>query len=310
MIPTTSGVRSPGGVGMNLNGDVFYTDNQGPWNGTCGLKHLIPGKFVGHPGGFKWYGLAKSVLGDAPQTPESGSRTMVEAKKIPELEPSAIWFPYTKMGKSAAGISCDSSKGKFGPFEGQLFVADQSASTVMRCYLEKVKGHYQGVCIPFLSGFKSGSLPVEMTPSGSLFVGGTNRGWGSVGKRPFAVERVDWTGKVPFEIHEMHAKNDGFEFTFTKPLDQASAANLGSYAVKTYTYIYQESYGSPEVDHTEPQITKVQVADDRRSVRVTIDSVQEGHVHEFKLDGIRGEDGNPLLHDLAYYTLNYIPDAE
>ncbi len=41
LIPTTSGVRSPGGVGFNAEGDVFYTDNQGPWNGACGLKHLV-----------------------------------------------------------------------------------------------------------------------------------------------------------------------------------------------------------------------------------------------------------------------------
>ena len=33
-IPTCSGIRSPGGIGMNAKGDVFYTDNQGPWNGT------------------------------------------------------------------------------------------------------------------------------------------------------------------------------------------------------------------------------------------------------------------------------------
>src|SRR5580704_8079929 len=54
-IPTTSGVRSPGGVGFNAEGDVFYTDNQGPWNGACGLKHLTVGGFVGHPDSFKWY---------------------------------------------------------------------------------------------------------------------------------------------------------------------------------------------------------------------------------------------------------------
>ncbi|MFO0842879.1 MAG: hypothetical protein U0797_10860 [Gemmataceae bacterium] len=54
-MPTTSGVRSPGGVGLNAAGDVFYTDNQGPWNGTCHLKHITPGGFVGHPAGFKWY---------------------------------------------------------------------------------------------------------------------------------------------------------------------------------------------------------------------------------------------------------------
>jgi glucose/arabinose dehydrogenase len=43
-IPTCSGIRSPGGIGMNTDGDMFYTDNQGPWNGTCELKQLIPGR--------------------------------------------------------------------------------------------------------------------------------------------------------------------------------------------------------------------------------------------------------------------------
>ncbi|RLS39058.1 MAG: hypothetical protein DWH81_09005, partial [Planctomycetota bacterium] len=46
LVPTTSGIRSPGGIGFGPNGDVFYTDNQGPWNGTCELKQLVPGKFV------------------------------------------------------------------------------------------------------------------------------------------------------------------------------------------------------------------------------------------------------------------------
>ena len=30
MIPTCSGIRSPGGIGFNAEGEVFYTDNQGP----------------------------------------------------------------------------------------------------------------------------------------------------------------------------------------------------------------------------------------------------------------------------------------
>ena len=44
--PTCSGIRSPGGMGINIDGEVFYTDNQGPWNGTCGLKHLVPGSLL------------------------------------------------------------------------------------------------------------------------------------------------------------------------------------------------------------------------------------------------------------------------
>lgn len=306
VIPTTSGVRSPGGIGMNDVGDVFYTDNQGPWNGACGLKHLIPGKFVGHPGGFEWYKNAPE-MGPKPTEPKSGSRWATELAKIPELVPPACWFPYPKMGQSASGIVCDKSGGKFGPFTGQLFVGDQSHSTVMRVALEKVNGHYQGACFPFRQGFASGTLSMKLDGEGSMFVGGTNRGWGSRGRDPFALERMTWTGKVPFEIHDMQAAPDGFTLNFTEAVDPATAGQVDSYKLQTYTYIYQSSYGSPEVDHTKPTIKSAAVSKDGRSVKLTIDGLVEGHVHELHSDGVRSKSGAPLLHADAYYTLNFIP---
>lgn len=308
-IPTTSGIRSPGGMGMNAAGDVFYTENQGPWNGACALKHLEPGKFVGHPAGLQWHSLPEvtASLGVKPTEPVSKSRMMVEAKKIPQLLPPAIYFPYPKMGQSASGIVCDTSGGKFGPFQNQLFVGDQSHSTVMRVVLEKVQGHYQGACIPFKSGFGSGNLGMLMTDAGSLFVGGTDRGWGARGGKPFALERLDWTGKVPFEVHEVRAKADGFEFTFTEPIDVATASDPKSYAVQTYTYIYQGDYGSPEVDQTKPTIDSIDVSADGKTVRLHINKLVEGHVHEMQLKGLKNAAGQHLLHSQVYYTLNYLP---
>lgn len=309
VVPTCSGIRSPGGMGMNLAGDVFYTDNQGPWNGTCGLKHLSPGKFVGHPGGFKWYDLpaVKAAMGNKPQEPESGSRFMTEAGKIPEYEPAAILFPYKKMGQSASGIDVDRSEGKFGPFAGQLFVGDQTQSTLMRCDLEQVDGHYQGACFPFMEGFGSGTLAVQLDSSGIGFVGGTNRGWGSTGNKPFAVERIRWTGKLPFEVKTMRATPTGFRLTFTKPVDPASVQAIENYELQTYTYIYQASYGSPEVDHTKPTIKQVQVSDDHLSAELLIDGLQVGHIHELISKGVKSAEGETLLHPEAYYTLNRIP---
>jgi glucose/arabinose dehydrogenase len=307
-VPTTSGIRSPGGIGANAAGDIFYTDNQGPWNGTCHLKQLIPGKFVGHPGGFKWYEQAKSYLGDAPREPESESRTLEQAALIPEFEVPVIMFPYDKMGKSASGVTCDTTGGKFGPFENQLFVSDQSASTVMRVYLEKVQGHYQGALFPFRKGFSSGNVATEITADGSMFVGGTNRGWGSVGPKPFALERLNWTGKVPFEMLAMRAIKDGFELEFTQPVAPDTASQTKAYELATYTYIYQSSYGSPEVDHTKPKILSATVSSDRRTVRLKVDGLQPGHVHELHVNGIQNEQGLGLLHPVAYYTLNYLAE--
>ncbi len=310
-VPTTSGVRSPGGVGFNADDEVFYTDNQGPWNGTCGLKHLTVGGFVGHPGGFKWYDAPEAkYLGAAPLVPKTKSRIMTEAKRIPQFTPTAILFPYGKMGQSAAGIECDLSAGKFGPFEKQLFVGDQTHSTIMRVSLEKVNGRYQGACYPFRQGFSCGIVPARFAPDGSLFVGGTSRGWGSRGGKPFALERLVWTGKVPFEIHEMKAEPDGFTLTFTKPVDPKTAGDVASYKVETYTYIYQADYGSPEVDRTMPSIDKITVAPDNKSVRIQLSKLEEGHIHQLAAPGVRSEEGSQLLHNIAYYTLNYIPERK
>lgn len=296
-------------MGMNAAGDMFYTDNQGPWNGTCSLRHLKPGSFQGHPGGNRWYELpeVQAVMGEKPAEPKSGSRFHLEADRIPEYLPPAVLFPYAKMGQSAAGIACDTTGGTFGPFANQMFVADQTHSTVMRVFLEKVEGEYQGVCFPFRTGFASGSVPVEFTPEGHLFVGGTNRGWGSRGPEPFAIERLDWTGKTPFEVLEMRAQPDGFELLFTEPVDAATASAIDSYTLSTYTYAFQAQYGGPMIDQTTPAITAADVSSDGLRVRLTVDGLQRGHIHELHLDGVRSHDGKPLLHPEAYYTLMRIP---
>lgn len=305
--PTCSGIRSPGGIGFNAAGDVFYTDNQGPWNGTCSLKHLRPGSFQGHPGGNRWYELTDAI-GARPLDPVDGSRFVVEADRIPEYEPPCVQFPYKKMGQSASGIACDTTDGAFGPFAGQMFVGDQTFSTVMRVSLEQVRGHYQGACYPFLEGFGSGTLAVEMAKDGTMFVGGTNRGWGSRGNKPYALERVRWTGETPFEVLEMSARPDGFELSFTQPVDPETAGRPESYQLPTYTYLFQAAYGSPEVDHVDCQIDRVEVSDDGLKVRLFVDQLHRGHVHELHMPGVTNAAGLPLLHDTAYYTLNYIPE--
>lgn len=307
VVPTCSGIRSPGGIGANAVGDLFYTDNQGPWNGACSLKWLRPGSFQGNPTGNKWYSATEGVIGPKPTDPQSGSRMMVEAKKIPQLEPPAVYFPYGKMGQSASGVACDRSGGEFGPFAGQMFVGDQTHSTVMRVFLEQVQGHYQGACFPFRGNFGSGSLSLEFAPDGSLFVGGTSRGWGSRGTQPYSLDRVIWTGRTPFEVQEMRAQRDGFVLNFTDQVDAATASDPNSYRLSTYTYIYQQQYGSPEVDPTTPAITKIEASPDGRSVRLFVETIQEGHVHELHLDGVRSAGGLPVLHPVAYYTLNYLP---
>jgi len=312
MIPTASGIRSPGGIGLNAKGEAFYCDNQGPWNGTSSLKHLTPGSFQGHPGGFNWFDLdgVKDAIGPTHEKPKDGSRFHEEMDRLPYYRPPAILLPHGIVGNSASGIAPDTSNGEFGPFEEQLFVADQTHSVVNRCFLEKVNGYYQGACFPFVKGFGSGNVPIVQAPDGSLFSGGTDRGWGARGGKRYALDRVVWTGKTPFEILEMRILTDGFELEFTKPVDKNSAESLDSYSMKTYTYIFQGKYGSPRVDDSTPTIQNAKLAKDGKTVRLFIDGMKRGHVHELNSEGVRSKkEGHPLLHDMAYYTVWHFPKS-
>ena len=143
-IPVSSGLRSPNGLCMTPDGDLFITDNQGEWVGTSPLHHVSPGAFHGHPASLKWDANFK---GDASKAEE-----LAKIRKLP-----AIQFPYGTMGQSLAEPVVDTTGGKFGPFAGQMFVADESKCIVVRVALEKVDGEWQGACLPFRSGFQGGN---------------------------------------------------------------------------------------------------------------------------------------------------------
>jgi hypothetical protein len=151
-------------------------------------------------------------------------------------------------------------------------------------------------------------VPVVQSPKdGSMLVGGTNRGWGSIGPKPFALERLSWTGKTPFELYDMKVAPDGFTLRFTEPVDPKTAGEAGSYRMSTFTYIYQAEYGSPEVDQTMPTIRSATVAADGKSVKLVVDGLKIGSIHALHLDGVKSPAGAGLLHPVAYYTLWSLP---
>jgi hypothetical protein len=308
-LPVCSGLRSPGGVGANKEGVMFAIESQGPWNGSCSLKHLKQGGFLGHPASYNWYEFAEGI--PKPELePESKSRLAIEKKRVKELVPSAVLFPYIKMGRSISGFQLNQTKGKFGPFENQLFLGDYTLSIIMRATTEQINGVWQGACYPFREGLSTGVMNVEFTPKGQLMAGGfrTNAQWPVRGLEPYALQRLQWTGKVPFEMQVINIRPEGFRITFTEAVDPAVASKPETYVFSTYTHIFAAGYGSPEVDHTTPSVTKADVAADGMSLLLHLDAFQEGHIHDFDLAAMRSAAGKPLLHAKAYYTVNEIPE--
>ncbi|MDP1799252.1 MAG: ThuA domain-containing protein [Planctomycetaceae bacterium] len=303
-----SGLRSPGGIGHDEHGALFYIESQGPWNCSCSLKAVSPNSFHGHPASFHWYPQSPE-LGPVPEQPKSGTRISTEKDRVKPLVPYAVVFPYIRMGRSITAFNVDRTQGKFGPFENQLFLGDYTQSILMRATTEQINGVWQGACYPFREGLSTGILNVEFTPGGNLLCGGTNRGWPVRGIKPYALERLEWSGKMPFEINRVTIEPDGFKVTFTKPVEPLTGRSPESYAISAFTHPYHQGYGGPEIEHHQPGVTAVALADDGLSAKISVEKLQRGFVYELDLPRLRSRDNEALLHRHAFYTVNEIPSV-
>jgi cytochrome c551/c552 len=333
MEPWATGMRSPAGPSM-IDGELFYTDNQGEYMGSGGIWHVTKGAFTGHPAGLRWTGMPNSPVKltadqffakvDPRQKKDEQGRyikpenvvdekfiSMYEMKKpFPALRTPAVWLPHGILGISNSEI-VKIPEGTFGPFAGQLLVGDQGMSMISRVFMEKVKGEYQGAAFGFRSGFQSGVLRLAWAPDGSLFVGETNRGWGSAGEASEGLQRLVYNNDTPFEMLAVRAMPDGFEVEFTKPVDRKSAENLASYSVQSYIYKYHPVYGSPPVNTEAHKIRGVKVSEDGMKARIVVDNLRPYYIHTINLHGVREKENSySLIHPTAYYTLNNIPDGQ
>ena len=335
MQPWATGMRSPCGLGI-YDGELFYTDNQGEWMGSGGVFHVSKGSFTGHPAGLRWTGMANSPVkltneqfigkvDERRRRDENGRAikpenvvnetpvllyTMKEQFPGVDVQTPAVWLPHGILGISNSEI-VEIPPGAFGPFAGQLLVGDQGMSKISRVFMEKVNGEYQGGAIELRNGFRSGVLRMAWGKDGSLFVGETNRGWGSAGEASEGLQRLTWTGTMPFEMRTVKAMPDGFEVEFTKPVDRKSAEDLASYRVESFIYKYHAVYGSPTVNKEALPLKGVKVSEDGLRARIIVGDLRKYYIHQLTLDGVRGAEGSySLVHPIAYYTLNNIPEGQ
>ncbi|WP_214070713.1 plastocyanin/azurin family copper-binding protein [Mucilaginibacter sp. dw_454] len=333
MHPYATGFRSPAGQGL-IDGKYFYAENQGDWVGSGYIMQLDRGDFAMHPAGLRWaadpsspvkvrlediYSRVNPRFNDPEgkiedRDPNRPYKTLAEvAGEIKKgYKTPAVWIPHGTLGNSTSSMVQIPDNDSFGPFAGQVLVGDQAQSRINRVFLEQVKGQYQGAAIPFREGFESGVLRLAWGADNSLFVGQTSRGWGSTGQKEFGLERLVWAKTTPFEMKAVRAMPDGFEIEFTKPVNKKAAADPDNYTITGFTYKYHPVYGSATIREKVHIVNAAIVSEDGLKVRLVADSLREKYIHEIKVDkAVTSADNSvSLLHPVAYYTLNNIPDGE
>lgn len=302
LVPLASGLRQPNGIGLSPDGEMFVTDNQGDWKPSCGLIHVEAGDFLGHGASVKW------EPGHDPAT------TTVESLWRRYKGPAVV-FPHGPGGVSAGEPVWDVTGGRFGPYEGQVFVGDFS-SMILRVSLEQVAGAWQGAMYPFLG---RGDLPGTVTgerlaagntrlvfgPDGSLYTGQTG-GWGGGSD---GLQRIVWDGRVAPEMHEITLTERGFRIRFTEPMDP-STLTAGNFGVTRFRFYYHVEYGSPWIDEALLPVMTVQVSDDRRQAELIVPGLAAGFVYEIGVPELRTASGASLANPVAYYTANRLLTGE
>ena len=287
--PLASGFRSPCGIGMSPNDELFITDNQGDWVADCCMYYVREGNFYGHP----------ASLPERPDfTKEKvSSLTAADFAKLRSLP--AVWFSREVIANTPGSPVWDTTDGKFGAFKGQIFIGDQRQSNHFRSGVEKVDGDYQGWCVDFLRGTASGPIKMSFDPKGRLWSAQVGRGWFSKGGKRTALQYVEWDGKtVPFAIHSASLTKTGFRVNFTQPLGKEVNP-----AVKSWHYHYYSTYGSPPVDEKELPVSNLKLSQDRKTATFSI-PLKAGKIYALQFPGQLDSRGHQLDFDTLFYTAN------
>jgi cytochrome c len=277
------GLRTPNGIGMGPDNEIFVTDNQGEWLPANKLIHVKKGEFLG----MHW---------NLPDT----------LKEVPPVAPPAIWLPENEIGNSPSQPVLIPD----GPYKGQMLHGDVTHGGIKRDFLEKVNGEYQGAVFRFTQGLEAGVNRLCYGPDDALYIGGVGMvgGW-SWKEKKYGLQRMVYNGKPTFEMLAVRARPNGFEIEFTEPLKKGQDIRPADFSIQQWYYVGTANYGGPKLDLRDLPVRHLKVSDDRKHVYLTIDGLKEGHVVYFNLsEDLQSEGGRSLWSSEAWYTLNNIPE--
>ncbi len=277
-----SGLRTPNGVGIGVDGEIFIADNQGDWLPSSKIVHVKQGA---------WYG-SRSVDFE-------GTANLKETLPV-------VWLPQDDIGNSPSQPVYIN----VGPYKGQQLHGEVTHGGLKRVFVEKVDGDYQGVVFEFTQGLEGGVNRVVWGPDDALYIGmiGNPGNWGHSGKKWYGIQKFAYNGKSTFEMLAVRAKTNGLEIEMTEPIGESYGNSASDYEIKQWYYKPTADYGGPKLGIEMLKVKSVNVSDDRRKVFLELDGMKPNHVVYVHLNSTLISDQNhELWTTTAWYTLNKIP---
>jgi hypothetical protein len=282
-----TGLRTPNGLGIGPDGELFGTDNQGTWLPASKIVHL------------------RTDESDPDFHANFGHRnTLPSAYQHLSPTPPAIYLDHDTIGSSP------SQPGLVPPgtvYAGQLVHGDVRHGGVKRDFLEKVNGAYQGAVFRFTQGLEAG-INRLLWRDGDLYVGGVGESgnWSEPGKLYYGLQRLRPNGRTTFEMLRMESRSTGFEVEFTAPVDYYAALDPASYDMAQWHYEPTAAYGGPRIDEEPLAVASVSISEDSRRVFLEVPGIEAGKVVYLRLRNLTSATGVHPWSTEAFYTLNAI----
>lgn len=280
----STGLRTPNGMGIGLDGELFGGDNQGDWLSACPVNHLRPGQY---------YGVPQNAT--QPVTPTLPNGTPLQRN------PPALWLPYNRLSNSNTQLLTIPT----GTYAGQMLMGELTDGGYNRIFMENIAGQYQGCAFAFTQGLEVGQNRQAWGPDGSLYVGGLGSGgdWNWQGTTA-GLQRLTPNGNVTFEMKTVQSRADGFEIEFTQPVPAAILSNPANYTIQQWYYAATIAYGGSPQGTTALTATNAQISADRRKVFLTIPNLLAGRVTYFRVRNFVNDNAVAPWVTEAWYTLN------
>ncbi|MEM6570576.1 MAG: family 16 glycoside hydrolase [Planctomycetota bacterium] len=292
VVAFAGGVRTPNGLGLDAEGRLLYSDNQGAWMPTSILAAVEEGDFFGH------YNWTRFVPKLAERFPDGGHPSVFcdRPRKAP-----TVWLPHGEVVNSPTEPLLIQG----GEFEGQILLGELTGGGIRRVHLYESNGVLQGTLLRFTQGLESGVNRMEWGPDGALYVGGigANGNWNWRGTR-FGLQRLVPTGELVYEIHSVEATRDGFRVRLTDPADLEALGDPSRYTATSWTYAPTQAYGGPKVDEREHAVTAARGSADGRTVELSVEGLRPGTCVHLTMDLPSYERGEPLWSGEAWATLS------
>jgi len=277
-----NGLRTPNGVGIGYNGEMFVSDNQGDWLPSSKIMHVEKGD---------WFGSRAVDF--------EGTADFTEKKPV-------VWLPQDEIGNSPSVPTYIN----VGPYKNQMIHGEVTHGGVKRVFVEEVEGQYQGALFRFIQGLEAGINRLKWGPDGALYVGGIGNpgNWATTGLKWFGLQRLEYNNESAFEMLAVRAKSNGIEIEFTEPIAEYDGGFPSNYEIRQWYYKPTAEYGGPKLDERRLQVKSVNVLPGRNKVFLELEGMKEDHVVYVRLKGdMKSAKQQSLWSTEAWYTMNKIP---